>query len=99
MVIVCKKFDNSLTFEIFTQVHVVESQRESAVAIGVAGRNYALDQMPGWQEGSIAYHLDDGNLFVQAGDPARFGPVCLQGDVVGCRVKFAAGRNCQMSAL
>ena len=49
----------------YIEVHVLESQRESAVAIGVAGRNYALDQMPGWQEGSIAYHLDDGNLFVQ----------------------------------
>jgi len=72
----------------YIQVHVIESQKESAVAIGVAGRNYALDQMPGWQEGSIAFHLDDGNLFVQAGDPARFGPVCVQGDVVGCRVKF-----------
>jgi hypothetical protein len=74
--------------ENYIQVHVIESQKESAVAIGVAGRNYALDQMPGWQEGSIAFHLDDGNLFVQAGDPARFGPVCVQGDVVGCRVKF-----------
>ena len=42
-------------------------QRESAVAIGVAGRSYPLDQMPGWQEGSIAFHLDDGNLFVQVG--------------------------------
>ena len=72
----------------YIQVHVIESQKESAVAIGVAGRNYALDQMPGWQEGSIAFHLDDGNLFVQAGDPARFGPVCVQGDIVGCRVKF-----------
>jgi hypothetical protein len=78
--------------ENYLEVHVVESHNcnESAVAIGLAGRNYALDQMPGWQVGSIAYHLDDGNLFVQAGDPARFGPVCVQGDVVGCRVKFSA---------
>jgi len=73
------------------QVHVLESQqRESAVAIGVAGRNYALDQMPGWQDGSIAYHLDDGNLFVQVrGHCSRVrarggGLVRARGANVGC---------------
>jgi hypothetical protein len=73
----------------YFEVQVVDKGRDCAIAVGVAHREYPLDQMPGWRNGSIAYHMDDGKLFFQRGQGARFGDKCGQGDVVGCGVELS----------
>jgi hypothetical protein len=76
------------------QVMVVESTSTWAtVALGVAVGDYPLDQMPGWQQGSIAYHLDDGHLFEESGFPIQFGKTCARGDIVTCKVNFSEDRR------
>jgi hypothetical protein len=74
----------------YFEVQVLDKGKECAIAVGVAHRNYPLDQMPGWRNGSIAYHMDDGKLFFQRGQGNRFGEKCGEGDVVGCGVELAA---------
>jgi hypothetical protein len=73
----------------YFEVQVLDKGRDCAIAVGVANRDYPLDQMPGWRNGSIAYHMDDGKLFFQRGQGARFGDKCGQGDVVGCGVELS----------
>lgn len=43
---------------------------------------------PGWNKGSIAYHADDGKVFMGSGVGDPFGPRCNKGDVMGCGVLF-----------
>lgn len=82
--------DKPLTAERpYFEVQVLDKGRDCAIAVGVAHRDYPLDQMPGWRLGSIAYHMDDGKLFFQRGQGALFGDKCGQGDVVGCGIELS----------
>ena len=72
----------------YFEVQVLDKGSDCAIAVGVAHRDYPLDQMPGWRQGSIAYHMDDGKLFFQRGQGQRFGDKCGQGDVVGCGIEL-----------
>ena len=73
----------------YFEVQVLDKGKECAIAVGVAHREYPLDQMPGWRQGSIAYHMDDGKLFFQRGHGERFGEKCGEGDVVGCGIELS----------
>ena len=73
----------------YFEVQVLDKGKECAIAVGVAHREYPLDQMPGWRQGSIAYHMDDGKLFFQRGQGSRFGEKCGDGDVVGCGIELS----------
>jgi hypothetical protein len=46
------------------------------------------NKIPGWEPNSIGYHSDDGNIFIAktTGDP--YGPVFMDGDVIGCCVDY-----------
>lgn len=35
--------------------------------------------MPGWSEGGIGYHADDGHLYQERGVGNQFGPPCTEG--------------------
>ncbi|CAN8010808.1 unnamed protein product, partial [Ixodes pacificus] len=50
--------------------------------------DYPRHRHPGWNEGSIAYHADDGKIFVGSGEGSCFGPRCKKGDVMGCGILF-----------
>ena len=65
------------------------------IGIGIAERNYALNCQPGWMDNSIAYHLDDGNLFHNSSF-THIGPLCSNdGDNFGCGLVFSANRSSQ----
>ncbi|XP_065914768.1 uncharacterized protein [Dysidea avara] len=58
------------------------------IGIGVAERDYALDMQPGWRDGSIAYHLDDGNIFHNSAHD-NVGLLCTNdGDIFGCGLVY-----------
>ena len=50
---------------------------------------------PGWNKGSIAYHADDGKVFVGSGVGSPFGPRCHKGDIMGCGVLFPRNYECK----
>ena len=58
------------------------------IAIGLARKDYPRNRHPGWNKGSIAYHADDGKVFMGSGVGDPFGPRCNKGDVMGCGVLF-----------
>ena len=48
----------------------------------------ATDTWNTWNKGSIAYHADDGKVFMGSGVGDPFGPRCNKGDIMGCGVLF-----------
>ena len=65
------------------------------IGVGIAERNYPLNCQPGWMDNSIAYHLDDGNLF-QNSSFTHVGPLCSNdGDQFGCGLVFSANPSSQ----
>ena len=58
------------------------------IAIGLARKDYPRNRHPGWNKGSIAYHADDGKVFMGSGVGDPFGPRCNKGDIMGCGVLF-----------
>ncbi|KAH9366480.1 hypothetical protein HPB48_015274 [Haemaphysalis longicornis] len=51
-------------------------------------QDYPRHRHPGWNEGSIAYHADDGKVFVGNEVGSKFGPKCQKGDIMGCGILF-----------
>ncbi|XP_055952548.1 SPRY domain-containing protein 3-like isoform X2 [Argiope bruennichi] len=56
--------------------------------IKLNGTDYPKYRHPGWNKGSIAYHADDGKIFVGSGVGDPFGPRCHKGDIMGCGIIF-----------
>ncbi|CAC5390787.1 unnamed protein product [Mytilus coruscus] len=56
--------------------------------IGVVSESYGVDGAPGWREGSVAFHADDGRLFKSEGKGPPFGPKANIGDIIGCGIVF-----------
>ena len=54
------------------------------IGIGLCHELSSDTGMPGWSEGSWAYHGDDGNLYLEQGEGRAFGDLYGAGDVVGC---------------
>jgi hypothetical protein len=48
----------------YIRVQVVGKYPKAAIAVGLAARDTDMAQPLGHEEGSVAYHLDDGNLFI-----------------------------------
>ena len=48
---------------------------------------------PGWRGNSCGYHADDGNLYHKGGIAARFGPMCTDGDRMGCGIDFSTDQS------
>ena len=72
----------------YFELHIEDIGECSEVAIGVAKKDYPLHRFPGWNEGSIGYHADNGQLYKEAGIGSEFGPKCSKGDVMGCGIRF-----------
>lgn len=48
----------------YFELEILDPGKSCYIAIGVAHRQYSSKQHPGWNKGSIAYHADDGEVFV-----------------------------------
>ena len=46
------------------QVIIVETGRFNTLGIGIVNEDYDISSMPGWEEESVGYHTDDGNIFL-----------------------------------
>lgn len=62
--------------------------QKCAIGVGVGELNYPLDRMPGWNRNGVGYHADDGRMFYQDGFGKAYGPLCTEGDRMGCGVDF-----------
>ncbi|XP_064634542.1 SPRY domain-containing protein 3-like isoform X2 [Lineus longissimus] len=72
----------------YFEIEVVDPGESCYIAIGLARRDYPKHRHPGWNKGSIAYHADDGKIFIGSGVGDPFGPRCHKGDIMGCGILF-----------
>ena len=79
----------------YFEIEIVNPGLNCYIAIGLARKDYPKHRHPGWNEGSIAYHADDGKIFVGSGCGAPFGPRCNKGDIMGCGVLFPRNYECK----
>ena len=73
----------------YFEMEILSRGESGALAIGVASRTYPLHVHPGWNPGAIGYHADDGKVFIGRGIGEEFGPVCGEGDRMGCGVRYS----------
>jgi hypothetical protein len=79
----------------YFEIEIVDPGTSCYIAIGLARKDYPKNRHPGWNKGSIAYHADDGKVFVGSGVGAPFGPRCHKGDIMGCGVLFPINYQCK----
>ncbi|KAG8195429.1 hypothetical protein JTE90_013886 [Oedothorax gibbosus] len=72
----------------YFEIEILDPGENCYIAIGLARKDYPKCRHPGWNKGSIAYHADDGKIFVGSGVGDPFGPPCHKGDIMGCGILF-----------
>lgn len=72
----------------YFEYEIIDKGQDTAIGIGLGEYKYPLDRMPGWNRSAIGYHADDGRLFHESGYGEAFGPLCTQGDRMGCGIHF-----------
>jgi hypothetical protein len=77
----------------YFEIEVIDPGENCYIAIGLARRDYPRHRHPGWNKGSIAYHADDGKIFIGSGVGDPFGPRCHKGDIMGCGILFPRDYN------
>ncbi|KAH6970509.1 ankyrin repeat-containing domain protein [Ilyonectria sp. MPI-CAGE-AT-0026] len=83
----------------YFEVTVRKDSNSRILGLGFCGEDIGRDQMPGWFDGSWAYHGDDGKLFIESGygavptpdfgAPGEFGA----DDVVGACLNLETGEG------
>ena len=61
----------------YFEIEIIDPGLRCYIAIGLARKDYPKNRHPGWNRGSIAYHADDGKVFVGSGVGAPFGKSIL----------------------
>ncbi|RWS06939.1 SPRY domain-containing protein 3-like isoform X2 [Dinothrombium tinctorium] len=77
----------------YFEIEIVDPGLKCYIAIGLTKKDYPSRSHPGWSKGSIAYHADDGKLFIGTGAGDPFGPKCNRGDIMGCGIIFPSDYN------
>ncbi|KAK2144810.1 hypothetical protein LSH36_729g02038 [Paralvinella palmiformis] len=77
----------------YFEIEITDPGDNCYIAIGLARKDYPKHRHPGWNKGSIAYHADDGKIFIGSGVGDPFGPKCCQGDIMGCGILFPRDYN------
>jgi hypothetical protein len=76
----------------YFEVAVQCAGRRNFIAVGVVDPvRVPVDKLPGWFEGSVAFHGDDGKKYVGLPYGQLFGPKFTTGDTVGVGVNLARG--------
>jgi len=79
----------------YFEIEIIDPGSSCYIAIGLARKDYPRNRHPGWNKGSIAYHADDGKVFMGSGVGDPFGPRCNKGDTMGCGVMFPRDYECK----
>ncbi|CAC5381877.1 LRRK2 [Mytilus coruscus] len=62
---------------------IIDCGDKTNIGIGICpGKTYPVNRMPGWNRWSIAYHADDGGVFIEAGAANSHVVKCTKGDVM-----------------
>lgn len=77
----------------YFEVKLLNLGKVRAIAIGATAKAYSPDHVPGWVDGSIAYHTDSGYLHHASGNGRVFGPIANRGDTIGCGMSIL-GSHC-----
>ena len=72
----------------YFELEIIDGGKNCEIAIGLAKKDYPLHRFPGWNDGGVGYHADNGDLYLENGQGEKFGPICKAGDVMGCGVRF-----------
>lgn len=76
----------------YFEVAIQCAGRRNFIAVGVVDPlRVPVDKLPGWFEGSVAFHGDDGKKYVGLPYGQLFGPKFTTGDTVGVGVNLARG--------
>ncbi|PFX26324.1 Short transient receptor potential channel 4 [Stylophora pistillata] len=78
------------------EVLIQESGERRIVAVGAVYEGYNCHFMPGWKNGTVGYHADDGRIFEpsyrQQGKEVP-DAMAYRGDLMACEVDFEGARN------
>ena len=77
----------------FFEIEILEEGQQCNLAIGIAHAHFPLRSMPGLVRNSIGYHADDGIVYHDAGEISSRGPICREGDVMGCGIDFSMSED------
>jgi ankyrin repeat protein len=76
----------------YFEVKLLNLEDAGEIGIGVACRQHPPHQMPGWSEGSTAYHCISGSIFKNLSRQSCFPPTA-RGDVIGCGVYLSTSNS------
>ena len=82
----------------YFEMEIVSSGKKGWLALGLAKNNYPLHRHPGWNKGSVGYHADNGQLYKERGIGEAFGPLCTEGDIMGCGIRFPVDKMAELKA-
>lgn len=89
---VCQFLQTPVSIKLnYFEVLVADYGKCGRIAVGFARRNYPLNKMPGWKEGSVAFHCDSGKLFHGDYAGTEMADSAQQGDVIGCGIRYDYG--------
>jgi len=77
-------------------VTVIETGKKRWLGIGVVHEDYNTKDMPGWYDGSVGYHTDDGKIFHNdnsSGQKTKGPVMARRGDRIRCTVMFENKRE------
>lgn len=74
----------------YFEMDILSSGKKGWLALGLAVPSYPLHRHPGWNNGSIGFHADNGHIYKERGHGEPFGSACTDGDTMGCGVIFSS---------
>ena len=77
----------------YFEIRIVKGGGTYCISIGLASYSYDLTKHPGWRNESIAFHADDGNLFIDSNHQLVAPPCQFNGTILGCGARFPEDGN------
>ncbi|RIB26133.1 concanavalin A-like lectin/glucanase domain-containing protein [Gigaspora rosea] len=71
----------------YFEVDIIDEGKNKIIGIGFCEKEFDLNRMTGWEDGSWGYHGDNGN-FICSGNCHHHGPSFSNGDTIGCCLNF-----------